>query len=102
MRVEFEEAGVDVQLVAVNGDDAADDQAKLYERCSFPIFQDVNVSPSDNVWQLHGGGKDDMYIYGREGHLAAYLPADGPASINLSTDEGYAFVKQSILDAVGP
>ncbi|MEE9385324.1 MAG: hypothetical protein V3V08_18110 [Nannocystaceae bacterium] len=102
LRLDLKSEGHLVQFVIVNKYDAVDTQDKLYERCSIPIFQDLSVPAEANVWSLHEGKKDDMYVYDREGNLAAYLPKAGPESINLSTEDGYAFVRGSILSVLNP
>ena len=52
--------GYDVEMVTINGTTAnnADDQQELIDRCSFPIFQDLDEV---GAWDLHGGGKDDRH-----------------------------------------
>ena len=87
MRIELEVEGRDVQFVIINKADAADDQAKLTSRCSFPLFQDLDEV---GAWDLHGGGKDDFFVFDGQGALAAYLPIDGevpppPAAAALPT-----------------
>jgi hypothetical protein len=98
MRLELVAEGHVVAFTAVNKSDAADDQAELVARCAFPLFQDlVEV----DAWDLHDGHKDDIYVYDREGRLAAYLPQAGEVSMVLSTAEGYANLKSAILSVVG-
>ena len=94
MRLELTAGGYDVHFLAVNKIAAESTQDKLSARCAYPLLQDTVDA---NVWELHDGKKDDFYIYRSDGTLAAYLPNAGPTSINLSTDAGYAFVKDSIL-----
>jgi thiol-disulfide isomerase/thioredoxin len=111
---ELLDEGHDVQFVTVNKDNAADENYRdwmLYEhdqegnrlydelgnsifRCTFPIFQDT---PEDGAWALHGGNKDDFYIYDAEGALALYLPAGGDISTRLSNDAGYANLKNAVI-----
>lgn len=101
MRLEFRRDGYDVQFVTVNMWDAVANQHSLYEKCSFPIFQDVSIPASDNVWNKHVGKKDDMYIYDRNGILAKVFPyASEEFNTNMSTPEGYAFVKNSIIEVL--
>ncbi len=98
MRIELAMQGYDVQFIAVNGISAnnEDDQAKLVDRCAFPLFQDTE---EDQAWDLHGGGKDDMYIYNADGTLSVYLEYGAGVATNLSDDEGYENVLNAILDA---
>lgn len=111
---ELREQGFDVQFVTVNKDNAADQEYRswmLYEhddegnqifdelgnaifRCTYPLFQDTS---EDAVWALHGGNKDDFYIYGADGTLALYLPAGGDVSTRLSTTAGYNNLKSAVL-----
>lgn len=105
--------GLEVQFVTINKDNAAEENYRdwmiyqhdqegnrLYDeegnslfRCTFPIFQDTT---EDGVWGLHGGNKDDFYIYDTDGTLALYLPAGGDISTRLSTDAGYANLKDAL------
>ena len=110
---ELLEQGHDVQFVTVNKDNAADENYRdwmLYQhdqegnriydeqgnsifRCTFPIFQDTT---EDAAWALHGGNKDDFYIYDANGSLALYLPAGGDISTRLSSEAGYANLKNAL------
>jgi thiol-disulfide isomerase/thioredoxin len=98
LQLELALEGYDVQMVTINGTTAnnADDQQELIDRCSFPLFQDVDEV---GAWDLHGGGKDDLFIYAADGTLAQALPVEGELDTNLSTDEGYANVKQALIAA---
>lgn len=98
LQLELALEGYDVQMVTINGTSAnnTDDQQKLIDRCSFPLFQDVDEVAA---WDAHGGGKDDLFIYAADGTLAQALPEDGELGTNLSTDEGYANVKQALIAA---
>ena len=96
MRLELRNAGyTDVQFAAINSIDALGDRKNLSDRASFPLFQD---NSEINGWDMHDGHKDDFYIYGRDGKLAAYLPVKGGPSIVLTTDEGYDYVKQQLVN----
>lgn len=98
LRIELGAEGVDVMMVAVNGTDAntPDYQANLTDRCSFPLFQDTEAA---DAWGLHGGTKDDIYVYNSDGSLAVALPYGEGVETNLSSEEGYANLRQAILDA---
>ena len=87
-----------VEFVSVNIRSGVDDQDEILKKCSFPFFQDTLEA---GVWDLHDGGKDDMYVYGADGLLSAYLPASGALSTNLRTSEGFQNLKDAILQAVG-
>ena len=91
--------GADVQFVTINGTGAASSVTGLTSKCDFPVFQDTSAV---NAWAQHDGGKDDMYIYDKEGNLAAFLPISsfGATSTNLGTPGGYAYVKNAVLDTL--
>jgi len=110
---ELLDEGFEVQFVTVNKDNAAEQNYRswmLYEhdeegnqifdeegnpifRCTYPLLQDT---PADGVWALHGGNKDDFYIYNADGTLALYLPAGGDISTRLSTQAGYDNLKSAL------
>ena len=98
MRIELQAEGHNVQFIAVNAISALETQHKLVERCAFTLFQDTE---KDAVWDLQNGKKDDFYIYDKEGVLADFLPVTGDRSVALSTDEGYANLKNAILAVLG-
>jgi thiol-disulfide isomerase/thioredoxin len=93
LRLELSREARDLQIVLVNKGDAVEQVAELTRRTSVPVLQDL---PSVDAWSLHAGYKDDFYVYGRDGRLADYLYVGGPRDINLSTDAGYATVKESL------
>ena len=97
MRVEFEFLGHDVHFLAINMMDAEDTQQNLIDKCSFPLFQDTEAV---NAWGMHGGNKDDFFVYDKNGVLVAFLPISGDTSVDLTEDEGYQNLKQAILDAL--
>ena len=47
---------------------------------------------------MHAGDKDDMYIYAPDGTLDRFID-DGTNDINLSTETGYAFVRDAITES---
>lgn len=94
MRIEFEIMGADVQLLTINDAGALEQLQGLVDKCSFPILQDQD---DIDVWGLMQGKKDDMFVYAADGTLATYLPFGGEVSIDLSTDEGYANVKDALM-----
>ena len=87
--------GDDVQFVIINQKGVTSSIGSLTAKCDFPVFQDTS---GVDAWGLHGGGKDDIFIY-NEGLLTSFLPMGGPVSISL-TGAGYANVKNAILDAL--
>ena len=97
MRLELASEGYDdVAFLAVNGTSANTDEYKkaLTDRCAFPLFQDTETI---NAWALHGGKKDDIFIYDAEGNLAASFTEAMEVNFTLSSDEGFANVKNAIL-----
>ena len=99
LRKELRRDGVEVEFVSINVKTGADkeDQASILDKASFPFFQDT---AEINAWELHDGGKDDIYIYGADGLLHLYLPAKGELNTNLRTESGYATLKSAILGAM--
>lgn len=95
MRHELAGAGTPVHVVAVNAARFANQIPELTTRGSFPIFQDTDAL---DVWGAYGSGVSDFYLYGADGRLVAYLPV-GAEALDLSTDAGYARLKQRLLDA---
>ena len=95
IRLELGIAGKAPNVVVVNSIDAKDDQKKLVDRCSFPLFQDTDKM---QAWKRHNGGKDDFYIYGKDGKLVHYFSSSDPnLNTDLSTKDGYKFVKDTLL-----
>ena len=99
MRKELRREGIEVEFISINTKSGADeeDQKQLVEKTSFPLFQDTWEL---DAWAKHGGAKDDIYIYGRDGLLRSFLPANGSVGTNLRTSSGYANLKKAILAAV--
>jgi hypothetical protein len=100
LRLELEAEGYDVYFAGLNqvGYDSPDDQVLLTDRGSFPMFQGVEGM---DLWALQGGAKDHLYIYDTQGHLADYIPSSSEISTNMSTEEGYANVRNAILAVIG-
>lgn len=90
--------GVQVQFVAINAVSAATpaDQQKLIDRCSFPLFQDTKAV---DAWGQHKAGKDDIFVYKADGTLSEFLPTTGGKNTDLSAADGYANLKQAVVDA---
>ena len=99
MREELAALGVDINVVAINVTTGVDTQELLAETCTFPIIQDTDEV---GAWDLMNGGKDDMFIYDAEGKLLVHLPAGGTIATNLSTDAGYANIRDLLFTAAPP
>ena len=97
LALELVAEGRDVNFVVVNIVGAESTQSKLISQCDFPLFQDVSTV---GAWQLHAGSKDDLYVYDADGKLTTYLPFGGQVNTFLSTPEGYANLKNAVLDAL--
>lgn len=94
MRNELDVNGHDVEFIVLNIPGAQPYQQELVDRCGFPLFQDqANIL----AMEAYGGETDDMFVYGSDGKLAAYLHNDG--TISLSLDDGYAKVRAALLAA---
>lgn len=100
MGVDLSLEGLAVNMVAVNQIDAESTVDNFIERCSFPILQDVEAV---NAWAAHDGKKDDIAIYGPDGVLIEFIRvSELPSSIRaLATDEGYAWMRERIVAALG-
>lgn len=93
----------DVVFVVVHGANANNDEDRnalltledqITARHNMIMFQDTEQV---NAWGLHGGSKDDFYIYAPDGALSSYL--QGGVQTNLATPEGRAFVREALLVA---
>ncbi len=113
---ELDGEGVDVNFVVVNainadtdeyrenllyvrgedGELTVDENGELVERCTAPMFQDVEAV---DAWGMHNGQKDDIIVYGADGTVKQYFGKDDGV-LSLSTAEGYAELKQAVLDAM--
>ena len=96
MRKEFAANRIEVNFIAVNIASGASEQDEFTSRCSFPLFQDTELV---DAFGLHQGGKDDYYIYNERGELTDFFPFRGERESDLASPEGYANIKQAILDA---
>ena len=96
MKKEFEARRVKVNIIAVNIASGQTSQIEFASRCSFPLFQDNEF---ENAFGRHEGRKDDYYIYNERGELFDYYAYQGKRESDLTTTEGYANIKQAILDA---
>ena len=87
---------MDVSLYVINesGSDLA--LEALVNASTLPTFQDYWGL---DVWGMHTGGKDDFFVYGSDGKLSAYFKGYLPPNSDLSTPDGYANMKEAILNA---
>ena len=95
MHFELQAANIEVDFVIVDLAATNPPIQELTDRCNFPIFQDESIV---NAWGLMGGKKDDFYFYDSNGVLKNFIPHTG--DIVLSTESGYANVKNTVLDVV--
>ena len=72
----------------------AKNQSALSDVCSYPVLQDTEEV---DAWSLLGGGKDDFFLYNSDGTLGVYLPSGGEVSTKLSTPEGYANIRDTLM-----
>lgn len=91
--------GVDINVVAINVTTGVESQSLILDSCSFPLIQDTDEV---GAWDLLSGVKDDMFIYDAEGKLLVHLPAGGTVATNLSTDQGYANIRDLLYAAAPP
>jgi len=96
MRKEFTANRIKVNFVVVNIASGESEQNEFTSRCSFPVFQDTELV---DAFGLHQGGKDDYYIYNERGELTDFFPFRGERASDLASPDGYANLKQAILDA---
>ena len=96
---ELSTEGHDVNVVIVNKTGAESSVSSLAGKCTFPVLQDVT---SVGAWNLHLGGKDDIYVYDADGKLSTYFEYGGGVNISLGSSEGYNNVKDAILEVVEP
>ena len=96
---ELKGLGVDINVVSINVTTGVDSQALLADSCSFPLIQDTDEI---GAWSLMDGGKDDMFVYDAEGKLLVHLPAGGAVATNLSTEQGYANVRDLLYVLAPP
>lgn len=95
MRQELANAGHDVNIVAINAASAATSQGALVDECAFPLLQDTTEV---DTWGQLGGQKDDFFVLDAAGDVVAHLVLTD-VNTNLSTDEGYANVRDALLAA---
>ena len=109
MRIELLAAGYELNMVVINEMNTEGTVDLLTNRSQIPVLQDLPevdawgaLSSEDAEGARIGGDKDDMYIYDESGALWRFLDDDDPAHLlNLSTEEGYAYLKNTLLEALG-
>ncbi len=97
MQYELAAEGMTVEMVIINMVNERNPIEELTNRCSFPIFQDVEAV---DAWGLHGGKKDDFYFYDTGGILRRFMTYGEDDNIVLSEAEGYANIKGALVDLV--
>ena len=97
MKTELDDDGHETAFVLINGPDDAF-PSLLANKADFPIFQDTHEV---GAWAQHGGGKDDIVVYGIDHALHTFFDYGTEPSSNLSDANGYDNVKSTILDALG-
>jgi hypothetical protein len=82
--------GLVVTFCAINSVDDGNGQF-LIDQCAFPLFQD---DPATNAWSMHGGTKDDIFVYSSGGLLVEFFrsPRGTPVSA-----EGTELLKDAAL-----
>ena len=115
MRFELLAMGYELYMVVINETDTEETIDLLTQRSQIPVLQDVaevdawralsdpdpDAEADAEIESRIGGDKDDMYIYDAEGNLWRFLDDDDPAhSLNLSTDEGYTYLKDALIEAL--
>lgn len=108
MRFELLGMGLELNMVVINEIGTEANVDLLTQRAQIPVLQDVEAV---NAWgalsdgegeNRVGGDKDDMYIYDATGKLWRFLDDDNPMhKLNLSTEEGYAYLRGVLLEALG-
>ena len=94
LQKELSTDGFEVNFAVINIHSGMDSQDEFISRCNFPLFQDTKEV---DAFSKHQGGKDDFYIYNERGELTDYFPFLGERNSDLSDDEGYKNIKQSLL-----
>lgn len=96
MRMELARQGAKLNFLIINAKNADNDKDRkaLVENCSFAVFQD---HADFGIWDLNGGGKDDMYIYDPSGILLEYLPHN-TLTTDLSTQANYDGLRDKLLN----
>jgi hypothetical protein len=99
MKTQLEAEGHTVQFVLLHGSNAntASSQETMVGAVSFPVFQDTTEV---DAWGLHGGGKDDIYVFRSDRTLSAYLPHGGAVSTTLSSETGWDNVLNAVMAAL--
>lgn len=94
MQEELAAGGHEVYFVVINAANAVDDQDALVRQCTIPLLQDTEAV---GAWGQLGGEKDDFFVLDAHGNVATHLAVDGELATDLSSDEGYANVRDALL-----
>ena len=94
MEYELAAEGLAVQIIIVNMVNERNPIGELTNRCTFPIFQDVE---SVDAIGLHGGKKDDFYFYDGDGVLRRHMTYGEQDNIVLNEPEGYEHIKTALV-----
>lgn len=88
------EGATEIEIVVVNSEDAAGDQANFVAVTSFPLLQDT---ASALVFRKQRTQKDDVAIYDREGKLLQFFGAG--SARDLQKPEVYDAMKATLKSA---
>ncbi len=88
--------GMNVRFCAINEYYDLNGQL-LADLCSFPLFQD---SESVNAWAMHGGTRDDIYVYSSGGVLVRYYELPAGIEGNPTSDTGREQLKSTLQQAL--
>lgn len=93
LRLIWEQEGKDINILIINAASAnsVEYRSRIVNSTSNPVFQDTTFS---NVWGAMQGAKDAFFIYDGKGILRQLLLPQGNVNIDLSSEEGFAAVKQ--------
>ena len=110
LRFELLAMNFELNMVVINEIGTEQTIDYLTQRSQIPVFQDhdsvqawqaLSDPDTDDMNLRVGGDKDDMYIYDANGQLWRFLDDDDDThQLNLSTDEGYAYLKDTLIEAL--
>ncbi len=93
LQQELNAENMNVRFCAINEYIDTNGQA-LVQVCSFPLFQD---SESVNAWAMHGGTRDDIYVYSKGSELVEYYELPAGSEGNPASDTGREQLKSALL-----
>ncbi len=85
-----------MQIVAINQAKLELFQHLMSDVAAYPLFQDTTEV---NAWAQQGGGKDDFFVYDRQGRLQVWLPSNGTVDTDLSVPANLQNLRQMLLQA---